>query len=157
MDKVISEANTEIADLRDKLTGKPYCSGSHLQPLTVLVMHAEQGALEKKNHELGDHLREKLKTHQQLQKLYQSLKQQQLAAGLELAAEHDAEHFLQNAGRDGHYRNDRTMQSRSGSNGSGGKGGPSRSIHAWENQMQDSRAGMESSRTIFLRRLRVRY
>ncbi|KAK5115659.1 hypothetical protein LTR85_009830 [Meristemomyces frigidus] len=130
MDKIINEANSEITALRDKLA----------------AMHTEQKALEQKNHELAGAFREKAKHQQQLQKLYQSLKQQQLAAGMELAAEHDAEHFLQAAGQQGHHRNDRHMQSRSGSNGSGEGGGRSRTIHAWENQM-GSRAGLQSSRS----------
>lgn len=111
-------------------------------------MHIEQKTLEQKNLELADKFREKCKGQQQLQKLYQSLKQQQLAAGMELAAEHDADHVLQEAGmgyRLSAHRIGQPMHSR-GSNGSGGSGGRSRTIHAWENQ-HVSRAGLQSART----------
>lgn len=109
-------------------------------------MHVEQKGLEQKNHNLAEKFREKAKNQQQLQKLYQSLKQQQLAAGMELAAEHDAEHVLQSAGLV-HSRHERHMQHpRAGSNASGGSDGRSRTIDAWENQM-GSRAGLQTSRT----------
>ncbi|KAK4543592.1 hypothetical protein LTR36_005487 [Oleoguttula mirabilis] len=131
MDKIINEANAEITALRDRL----------------MTMHTEQKALEQKNHELAGKFREKSQEQQRLQKLYQALKQQQLAAGMELAAEHNAEHFVQAAGQGGHQHKDRHMQSRSGNNGSAGSGGRSRAIHGWENQMHGSRAGLQSSRS----------
>ncbi|EMC91898.1 hypothetical protein BAUCODRAFT_58923, partial [Baudoinia panamericana UAMH 10762] len=78
MDRIIHDANSEIMGLRDKLS----------------TMHAEQKQLQQKNRDLAEAFREKAKHQQHLQKLYQSLKQEQLAAGMELAAEHDADHTL---------------------------------------------------------------
>ncbi|KAI7151670.1 hypothetical protein KC349_g9369 [Hortaea werneckii] len=127
LDKVIHEANSEITGLREKLAG----------------MHMEQKALEEKNHQLVEAFREKSKTQQQLQKLYQTLKQQQLAAGMEIAADNDAEHTLKAADvaqRDGRFR-----QSRAGSRGSGGGLGPSRTVNDFAAQM-NSRGSMAPAR-----------
>ncbi|KAI7303269.1 hypothetical protein KC315_g15771 [Hortaea werneckii] len=123
LDKVIHEANSEITGLREKLAG----------------MHMEQKALEEKNHQLVEAFREKSKTQQQLQKLYQTLKQQQLAAGMELAADHDAEHALKAA--DVAQRDHRFRQSRAGSRGSGSGLGQSRTVNDFAAQM-NSRATM---------------
>ncbi|TKA33678.1 hypothetical protein B0A50_00514 [Salinomyces thailandicus] len=135
MDKIIHDANSEILGLRDKLS----------------AMHVEQKSLEQKNHDLASAFREKAKGQQQLQKLYQSLKQQQLAAGMELAAEHDAEHFLQAAGtRQRHGNNGRSdghVHNRAGSTGSGHDGGRSRAIHDYATHIQGSRHGLQSSRS----------
>ena len=111
-------------------------------------MHEEQKVLEKKNNDHANKISEKNKQHTTLHRLYNSLKQQQLAAGLELAAGHDAEHVLQTNRQDGHHRNDLPMQSRSGSNGSGNSSRRSRTIHAWENQMGASRAGLQAARKL---------
>jgi E3 ubiquitin-protein ligase CCNP1IP1 len=114
-------------------------------------MHVEQKTLEQKNHDLAEAFREKSKNQQQLQKLYQQLKQEQLAAGMELAAEHDADHVLRAAGL-GQYAKTNThashqAQVHSGSNGSGsGSGGRIRNINSWENQPQGSRAGLGTAR-----------
>ena len=110
-------------------------------------MHVEQKTLEQKNHDLAEAFREKSKNQQQLQKLYQQLKQQQVAAGLEFAADHDAEQVLQAAGggfAGGNHRTGGQPQTR-GSNGSGGSGGR-RNSNNWNNQPQGSRAGLQSSR-----------
>jgi len=113
-------------------------------------MHAEQKALEQKNYELGERYKEKSKQQQQTQKLYTLLKSQQLAAGYEIAADHDADYVLREAGhaQHGNHRGHQPMQSR-GSNGSRGSGGQSRTIQAWEQQQQQvpgSRVGLQSSR-----------
>ncbi|RMX99793.1 hypothetical protein D0866_16007 [Hortaea werneckii] len=129
LDKVIHEANSEITGLREKLAG----------------MHMEQKALEEKNHQLVEAFREKSKTQQQLQKLYQTLKQQQLAAGMEIAADHDAEHTLKAA--DVAQRDHRFRQSRAGSRGSGGGLGQSRTVHDFAAQM-NSRASMAPARNM---------
>jgi len=112
-------------------------------------MHREQKNLEQKNRDLAGKFKEKAKAQQTLQRLYQSLKAQQLAAGMELAAEHDAEYVLQAAGHATHSDGARRagqppMQSRAGSNGSGSR---SRTIDAWRNQTHSTRAGHQSSRT----------
>ena len=113
-------------------------------------MHLEQKKLESQNHELGNAYREKAKQQGQLQKLYTSLKHQQVAAGLELAADDDAENVLQ-AATTGPYntstdRNGQPMQSRAGSKGSRGSGGRRQNVHPWENPAQNNRAGLQSSR-----------
>ncbi|KAI7184833.1 hypothetical protein KC343_g9078 [Hortaea werneckii] len=129
LDKVIHEANSEITGLREKMAG----------------MHMEQKALEEKNHQLVEAFREKSKTQQQLQKLYQTLKQQQLAAGMEIAADHDAEHTLKAA--DVAQRDHRFRQSRAGSRGSGGGLGQSRTVNDFAAQM-NSRASMAPPRNM---------
>ncbi|RMY53743.1 hypothetical protein D0863_13852 [Hortaea werneckii] len=129
LDKVIHEANSEITGLREKLAG----------------MHMEQKALEEKNHQLVEAFREKSKTQQQLQKLYQTLKQQQLAAGMELAADHDAEHALKAA--DVAQRDHRFRQSRACSRGSGGGLGQSRTVNDFTAHM-NSRASMAPARNM---------
>ncbi|KAI6805734.1 hypothetical protein KC332_g15555 [Hortaea werneckii] len=129
LDKVIHDANLEITGLREKLAG----------------MHMEQKALEEKNHQLVEAFREKSKTQQQLQKLYQTLKQQQLAAGMEIAADHDAEHTLNAA--DVAQRDHRFRQSRAGSRGSGGGLGQSRTVNDFAAHM-NSRAQMAPPRNM---------
>lgn len=134
MDKIIHDANSEIMSLRDKLS----------------AMQSEQKSLEQKNHELAGAFREKAKHQQHLQKLYSSLKQQQLAAGIELAAEHDAEHVVQAAGIGSHGKTSQIAshqgQGHPVSSGSGG-GRRIHSYHAFENQVQGSRLRMGSSRS----------
>lgn len=115
-------------------------------------MHTEQKILEQKNKELADKFKEKAKQQQLLQKLYQGLKAQQLATGIELAAEHDAEHVLQAAGsatyNDSARRGGQHMHSRANSYGSGGR---SRTIDAWQNQVYGGiRDGMQTSRRVYL-------
>ena len=113
-------------------------------------MHMEQKDLEQKNHELVEKYREKSKQQNRMQQLYTTLKQQQLAAGMELAAEHDAENVLHGAGAGGHnqsnYRNGQPLQSRN-SNDSAGSGGRRNGMQAWQNdQAQGDRAGLHTSR-----------
>lgn len=81
-------------------------------------MHIEQKSLEQKNRELQDEYRKKAKAHVSVSKLYQSLKQQQIANGLELAADNDAEDVLQGAGN-----RVPGLHSRLGSDGSGHSAG----------------------------------
>lgn len=107
-------------------------------------MQVEQKGLEKKNRDLAEAYREKAKSQQQLMKLYQSLKQQQLAAGMELAADHDAEHVLRTAGVEG--QRSRHSHSRADSHGSRGSGGRSRAIHEYENHIQGGRSGLQIPR-----------
>jgi len=110
-------------------------------------MHVEQKNLEQKNRDLADKFKEKAKAQQTLQKLYQSLKAQQLAAGMEVAAEYDAENVLQTAGRASYNGNSRysgqQVHSRAGSNDSGSR---SRTIDAWQNQAHGIRDGPQTSR-----------
>ena len=58
-------------------------------------MQAEQKTLEQKNHELVDGFKDKSRSQQQLQKLYQSLKAQVMASAVQTAASDDAEQTLQ--------------------------------------------------------------
>ena len=115
-------------------------------------MHIEQKKLEGKNHELADAYREKAKKQAQLHKMYNGLKQQQLAAGMELAANYDAENILQaGAGAPRNtstHRNGQPMYSRTGSNGSGGSGGRRQNNRGWSNQAQTNRVGLQTSRTL---------
>ena len=61
------------------------------------AMRAEQASLEAKNHELIDAFREKTKSQQQTQKLYQALKAQVMASHVANAAGDEAEFTLQTA------------------------------------------------------------
>jgi hypothetical protein len=60
-------------------------------------MQAEQASLEAKNHELVEAFKEKTKSQQQTQKLYQSLKAQVMASHIAHAAGDEAEFTLQTA------------------------------------------------------------
>jgi hypothetical protein len=60
-------------------------------------MKAEQASLEAKNHELVEAFKEKTKSQQQTQKLYQSLKAQVMASHVAHAAGDEAEFTLQTA------------------------------------------------------------
>jgi hypothetical protein len=60
-------------------------------------MQAEQASLEAKNHELVEAYKEKTKSQQQTQKLYQSLKAQVMASHVAHAAGDEAEFTLQTA------------------------------------------------------------
>ncbi|OCK97846.1 uncharacterized protein K441DRAFT_547223 [Cenococcum geophilum 1.58] len=84
MDKLILEANSEIQGLQDKLQ----------------ATQAEQSNLGQKNRELVDAFREKSKTQQQTQKLYQSLKAQVMASQVATAATDEAENTIHTASRD---------------------------------------------------------
>ncbi|KAF2267031.1 hypothetical protein CC78DRAFT_531116 [Lojkania enalia] len=81
MDQLIYDANAQIKTLQDKLQ----------------TMHVEQVSLEQKNHELVDAFREKNRTQQQVQKLYQSLKAQVMASHVAHAAGDEADYTLQTA------------------------------------------------------------
>lgn len=63
-------------------------------------MQAEYTSLEAKNHELGDAFKEKSRSQQHIQKLYQSLKAQVMASQVANAAGDEAEHALQTARAD---------------------------------------------------------
>ncbi|KAF1837571.1 hypothetical protein BDW02DRAFT_586535 [Decorospora gaudefroyi] len=86
MDQLIHDANSQIKALQDK----------------VQAMQAEQASLETKNHELADAFKEKTKSQQQTQKLYQSLKAQVMASHVAHAAGDEAEYTLQ-TGRGDRY------------------------------------------------------
>ncbi|KAF1840996.1 uncharacterized protein K460DRAFT_359534 [Cucurbitaria berberidis CBS 394.84] len=79
MDQLIHDANSQIKALQDK----------------IQAMQAEQTSLEAKNHELVDAYKEKTKSQQQTQKLYQSLKAQVMASHVAHAAGDEAEFTLQ--------------------------------------------------------------
>ena len=113
-------------------------------------MHVEQKNLAQKNNELAEAYSKKARSQSQLQRLYTSLKQQQVAAGMELAADHDAENVLHAAGLDtfnhATHRNGHPLQSRN-SHGSEGSGRRRRTDYTWENNLpQGSRAGLQSAR-----------
>jgi len=107
----------------------------------------QQQDMERRNGELAEKLKEKTRSEQKLRVLYQQIKGQQLSAGIELAAEHDAENALHAAGHDATARHGgQPLQSRAGSNGSSGR---SRTIDAWHEQVSGSRAGLQTSRRFF--------
>ena len=65
-----------------------------------IATQAEQSNLGQKNRELVDAFREKSKTQQQIQKLYQSLKAQVMASQVATAATDEAENTIHTASRD---------------------------------------------------------
>ena len=107
-------------------------------------MHIEQKKLEEKNHELAERFREKAKNQAQLQRLYTSLKQQQVAHGMELAAEHDADNVLHAVASNN--RGGQPLHSRAGSNNSGGSGNRRQNLQGWDSHGQGNRHGLQSSR-----------
>ncbi len=116
-------------------------------------MHDEKKKLEEKNEKLAEAYREKGKKQQQLQRLYTQLKQQQLAAGLEVAANFDADNVLndiatapRNNNANSNNRGGVPLQSRAGSNGSSGKGGRRNNAYAWESNPPDYRTGLQTAR-----------
>ncbi|KAK5294407.1 hypothetical protein LTR16_001366 [Cryomyces antarcticus] len=152
MDKIINDANTEITNLREKLS----------------AVHTDQKHLEQKNHELVTAYKEKSRSQQQIQKLYQSLKSQVMASHVQTAASDDAENTLQTvtgsrfidrlgtsrapqsqyAQFSAGHRGAEQIHSRQRSSGSGGitaqYSGPVGG--AWNSQTQENR-GLHSSRT----------
>lgn len=140
MDKVIDDANAEISSLRNRLEGAFACTVvTHIQ-LTSVGLQLQQQELEKKNQELVKHFREKSKKHQQLQGQYQKIKQQQFAAGIESAADHEADDVLHAAAagvpNTHQNRHGLSMPSRGGSVGSGSR---RQRVNAWSNQAQGGR------------------
>ncbi|KAF2120971.1 hypothetical protein BDV96DRAFT_641610 [Lophiotrema nucula] len=108
MDQLIHDANAHIKALQDKVQSKIVLhvpnqlrvirAGNNLTPWPA--MHAEQATLEQKNHDLGDAFREKSRTQQQLQKLYQSLKAQVMSSHVANAAGEEADFALQTVRND---------------------------------------------------------
>ncbi|WPH04468.1 Hypothetical protein R9X50_00735900 [Acrodontium crateriforme] len=119
MDKVIHDANTEISSNREKITVRD----DHIR------------SLEHKNNELANALRQKAKSLQQMRKLYEALKQQQVAAGMEMAADYDAEDVLRAAAGGGVRRSDSYGSLGRKSNGSGEIRLKS-SLNPWQTQEQ---------------------
>ncbi|KAH8731168.1 RXT2-like protein [Phaeosphaeriaceae sp. PMI808] len=79
MDQLIHDANSQVKALQDKMQ----------------AMSAEHASLEAKNHELVDAFKEKSKSQQQIQKLYQALKAQVMASHVANAAGDEAELTIQ--------------------------------------------------------------
>lgn len=108
--------------------------------LIRLGLQLQQQELEKKNQDLVNHFRDKSKKHQKLLGEFQKIKQQQFAAGIESAADHEADDVLQAAATVGHnphqHRHGQPMPSRAGSNGSGGRHPQG---NTWPNQAQGGR------------------
>ena len=110
-------------------------------------MQLEQKNLEQKCEKLHESNREKEKAKQQLQRLYISLKQQHVAAGLEVAAEHDADNVLGAAQYNtANHPNGPSRVSRAGSKGSGHGGERHNPAGFWQTGGQGSRAGLQSAR-----------
>lgn len=110
-------------------------------------MQVEQRNLEQKCDKLVQSCREKERAKSEVQNLYNRLKQKHRAAGLEVAADYDAENVLETAnynnssGREGQER-----VGRAGSNGSRGSGGHQNTANLWQNRVEGSRAGLQSAR-----------
>jgi hypothetical protein len=91
-----------------------------------IAMQTEYTALEAKNHELGDAFKEKSRSQQHIQKLYQSLKAQVMASHVASAAGDEAEAALQTARVNrfiDHIPGTRTGSANFGLNGSQPMGG----------------------------------
>lgn len=112
-------------------------------------MHVDQKNLEQKNYDLAEAFREKAKNQQQLQTMYQKLKQQQMSSGMAYAAQDDAEQTLQSIAGDFvlDSRNGQQQQrhTRAGSAHSGASGGKRATADIWEGQAQTTRNGLYSS------------
>lgn len=115
-------------------------------------MQIEQKSLEQKYDKLTEAFREKEKSRLQVTHLYNKLKHQTHAAthaaGIEMAAEYDAENVIEpshyvtsNQGR-GH-----TGNRGPGSIGSAGSGRRQHSVNSWQQRVEGSRAGLQSTRT----------
>ena len=115
-------------------------------------MQLDQQKLESKNQELAGHLKGRMKQHQTLQKMYTTLKQQQIAAGMQSAADYDAENVLYAAAtgpsKISTHRNGQAMHSRAGSYGSGESDGHRQHVNAWGNQAKGNRPGFQTSREL---------
>ncbi|QIW99105.1 hypothetical protein AMS68_004623 [Peltaster fructicola] len=82
MDKLITNANTEVATLRERMA----------------AMQLDHKELENKNQQLGEACKKKCKDNGQLHKLYQQAKQRQVSDHMAEAAEQDASHVVQSLG-----------------------------------------------------------
>ncbi|ORY13512.1 hypothetical protein BCR34DRAFT_441527, partial [Clohesyomyces aquaticus] len=78
IDQLIHDANAQIKALQEKMQ----------------AMQAEQAALEQKNHDLVDAFREKSRSQQHVQKLYQSLKAQVMASHVANAAGEEVDNSI---------------------------------------------------------------
>ncbi|KAI9836352.1 MAG: hypothetical protein M1819_001381 [Sarea resinae] len=84
MDRLINDANAEIADMRHKLTG----------------ITSERDELQRKNHEIVEAFREKSRKHLQTQQLYDKLKRRTLLSQVQSAASLSVDQTVQStAGR----------------------------------------------------------
>ncbi|CAD6499063.1 BgTH12-04715 [Blumeria graminis f. sp. triticale] len=79
MDKIIHDANSELSNMRDKMTN----------------MQAEQDALRKKNKELIQQLRDKTRKYHQTQELYDKMKRRNLLDHVQDAASDAVEQTIQ--------------------------------------------------------------
>lgn len=114
-------------------------------------MQGDQRALEKQNRELADALRKKSKTEAQTRHLYNALKRQQLAGGIELAAEYDAENVVQAVHRRASNRPEHAVQSRAASISSGRGRSERPQPHTWSPSVGISRHAVQNARKSRLR------
>ena len=100
MDKIIHDANSEIVSLREKLSCKlpsadSYLGLDHMKLANrKIAVQLEQKNLEQRNEDLVQAFREKSRSQQRAQRLYQTLKTQVLASQVQVAASDDAEQTL---------------------------------------------------------------
>lgn len=109
-------------------------------------MQGDQRALEKQNRELADALRKKSKTEAQTRQLYNALKQQQLAGGIELAVEYDAENVVQAVHHHGPNRPEHSVHSRAASISSGRVHDERQQHHAWSPRLGIGRHAVQNAR-----------
>lgn len=88
MEKVVHDADTEIAVLQNKLSSKSRHSASTPWPAdsSLAAMQLNQEDLQKKTNELADALREKTRKYTQMQELYNKLKRRTLYSQVQTAA-----------------------------------------------------------------------
>ena len=110
-------------------------------------MHIEQKNLEQQNLQLHEECKKRSKAQQHVQRLYQSLKQQQVAAGIEFAAEQVAGNVLHEASNAQSVpRGHRVIPSRE-SQGSGSIAERNRTLRVSEQQhVSGVRAGVGTPR-----------
>lgn len=149
MDQIIHDANSEITNLREKIKCECqrlcYCGSKNTD--VNEAMQLEQKSLEQKCDKLYESCREKEKSKNTIQQMYTKLKQQHQAAGMEIAADHDADNVLEAA----HYNhandlNGQHTTARANSNGSRRSGGRPNATNLWQNRVEGSRAGLQSAR-----------
>lgn len=156
MDKVVHDANTEIANLRERLQGMLTKGRSYIYHTdAALAAEQEQKRFENDMHKMADAYKEKTKTQAHLQKVYTQLKAQVLAGQVASAASDDADATLRSAtgeifvdrltGAGGPHsrlpvdRNRRRVDSQRRSNGSEGGGDGWRGNQGYNGRILSSR------------------
>ncbi|KXT16529.1 hypothetical protein AC579_1323 [Pseudocercospora musae] len=124
MQNVADKEKEENKRLRQRLDGLRQRSTDLTSLMPFAALHAENANLIENNAALDRSYKEKAKAQQHISSLYQKLKAQQLAAGLEVAAENDADNVLAHANQQTRIsagqRPSKNVHARDFSDGSGG-------------------------------------